>query len=78
MMEFFILCSLTPPQAAGNALAGIQCSNVNKVTYQFATFVRSGYRTAQEVKTDLLFFFGTSQNLTLSCPTVMRFCSPVV
>jgi hypothetical protein len=23
-MEFFILCSLTPPQAAGNALAGIQ------------------------------------------------------
>jgi len=29
-----------------------------------ATFVRSGYQTAQEVKIDLLFFFGTSQNLT--------------
>jgi hypothetical protein len=29
-----------------------------------ATFVRSGYRTAQEVKIDLLFFFGTSLNLT--------------
>ena len=29
-----------------------------------ATFVRSGYPEAQEVNIDLLFLFGTSQNLT--------------
>ena len=35
-----------------------------KFTYLVATFVRSGYTEAQEVKIDLLFLFRTSQKLT--------------
>jgi hypothetical protein len=47
---------------------------LKKNTKMVATFVRPGYPEAQEVKTDLLFLFGTFQNLTGIDDELYRFC----
>jgi hypothetical protein len=55
-------------EARGESIEWLQIKQdlkrLQEVFQLVATFVRSGYKTAQEVKIDLLFFFGTSQKIS--------------